>query len=452
MAAHRIPMRRIQYILSLRYEHNYSERRIAQQVGVGRSTVSRTLARVQQTGLTWSQCAALSDAELQRQLFPSDDKQQVPQRPLPDWEQVHKALAKHSYMTVRQLWLEYKAGHPDGLEYSQFCLRYRQWRGSDRHLEMRLEHRAGEKLFVDYSGKRPSIVDPRTGQSREVELFVATLGASHYTFVEATLTQQLKDVCGSLQRCFEFLGGTPRVLVPDNMKTAVTATNRGDVAKINATFQELADHYQVCVLPTRPGKPKDKAVVEKSVQQAQRRILAPLRNRHFFSLQDLNAAIAPLLEALNAQPFQKKDGSRHSWYVDLDKPALRPLPRTPYRYGEWTSKRKVQFNYHVSIDKCYYSVPFKYAGKTVYALVHQDTVEIYLDRQDDTYIAAHRRGLLRGQHVTNQHHMPSHHQAYAAWTPERFVNWAAEVGTHTQALIQANFHRFDIPEQCFARC
>ena len=163
-------------------------------------------------------------------------------------------------------------------------MRYRQWRGSDRHLEMRLEHRAGEKLFVDYSGKRPSIVDPRTGQSREVELFVATLGASHYTFVEATLTQQLKDVCGSLQRCFEFLGGTPRVLVPDNMKTAVTATNRGDVAKINATFQELADHYQVCVLLTRPGKPKDKAVVEKSVQQAQRRILAPLRNRHFFSL------------------------------------------------------------------------------------------------------------------------------------------------------------------------
>ncbi len=452
MAAHRIPMRRIKYILSLRYEQNYSERRIAQQVGVGRSTVSRTLARVQQTGLTWSQCAALSDAELQQQLFPSDDKQQVPQRPLPDWEQVHKALAKHSYMTVRQLWLEYKAGHPDGLEYSQFCLRYRQWRGSDRHLEMRLEHRAGEKLFVDYSGKRPSIVDPRTGKSREVELFVATLGASHYTFVEATLTQQLKDVCGSLRRCFEFLGGTPRVLVPDNMKTAVTAINRGDVAKINATFQELADHYQVCVLPTRPGKPKDKAAVENAVLQAQRRILAPLRNRHFSSLQDLNAAIAPLLEALNAQPFQKKDGSRHSWFVDLDKPALRPLPRTPYRYGEWTSKRKVQFNYHVSIDKCYYSVPFKYAGKTVYALVHQDTVEIYLDRQDDTYIAAHRRGLLRGQHVTNQHHMPSHHQAYAAWTPERFVNWAAEVGTHTQALIQANFHRFDIPEQCFARC
>ncbi len=452
MATHRIPMKRVKRILVLYFERSYSERRIAQHVGVGRRTVSRTLSRLKLSGLTWAQCKELSDIDLENKLHGSSAPQRATDRPLPDWDKVHRQWLEFSYLTLRMLWLEYKEEHPNGLEYSQFCKRYGDWRRSDPSVDMRLEHRAGDKLFIDYSGKRPSLIDPSTGKAREVELFVAALGASHYVYAEATLTQKQKDVCMSLRRCLEALGGVPRMVVPDNMKTAVARVHRGDVPKINAKFQELADHYDCAVVPARPRHPQDKAIAEKSIQLVQRQILARLRHERFLSLADLNTAIQRLLVDLNARPFQKKKGSRQSWFEEVDKPALRPLPPTPYRYSEWTSKRKVQTNYHVAIQNAYYSVPYKYAGRTVYALVGENTVQIFLDKEDDMGIASHPRSPWKGDYVTIEDYMASHHRAYSSWTPERFIRWAVTFGPNMQTLIEANFGRFRIPEQCYVRC
>ena len=417
MATRRLSMNRIKYILSLHHEAGYSMRRIARQVGVNRSTVSRTLARFKASRLPWVQCRALSDGELEQVLYGSSSVTRASTRPLPDWAMIQKALSQHSYVTLHMLWLEYKSVHPDGVEYSQFCKLYRDWRRSHDRVNMRQIRRAGERLEMDYSGKRPLLTDPRSGKTRPVELFVAVLGVSHFVYAEATLTQRLEAVCSSVVRCFQALGGVPRTLVPDNMKTVVVSPNPKDVPKINETFQQLADHYGVYVLPTRPGHPKDKAAVEKGVQLVQHHILARLRHRRFFSLGDLNAAIAPLLEELNARPFQKKEGSRSRWFEELDKPALRPLPPTPFRYAQWTSPRKVQFNYHVAIDNSFYSVPYQYVGHRVYGRLDKDTVEIHLNKEGERSIAAHRRSLMRGTYRTNPHHMPSYHQAYAEWTP-----------------------------------
>jgi len=314
---------------------------------------------------------------------------------------------------------------------------------------MRHTHKAGDRLFVDYSGKKPCVVDPDTGEMRTVELFVAVLGASNYLYAEATETQKARDFCASVRRTLEFLGGVPRAIVPDNLKSAVIQFKKDDIPVLNESFRDLTEHYQVGVLPARPKKPRDKSAVEAGVLFAQRQILAPLRNVTFFSLQELNAAILEQVKAFNLTPFQKMPGTRQRRFEEVDRPALRPLPTNPYAYGAWTGKRKVGLDYHVQIEKHFYSVPHRYLGSSVRGLIRQGTVEIYLG---DERIASHVRSRDSGRHTTTLIHMPVHHREYAKWSPKRFIRWAQTIGPQTTALIEENFACFQIPEQAYRRC
>ena len=256
---------------------------------------------------------------------------------------------------LQLLWDEYKAAHPQGIQYTTFCVHYRAWFGK-QELVMRQDHRAGEKLFVDYAGQTASVIDRETGEVRSAQIFVAVMGASNYTYAEATWSQRLPDWIGSHVRAMAFLGVVPEVVVPDNLKSAVRRAHRYE-PQLNRTYQEWGEHYGVAILPARKKKPRDKAKAEQGVLLVERWILARLRHRQFFSLGELNAAIAELLAWLNERPFKKLEGCRRSLYESLDRPAMRSLPARPYEYGEWKPVR-VHIDYHVEIDRHYYSAPY----------------------------------------------------------------------------------------------
>ena len=352
MSAERIAMRQIREILRQKWVHERSHRAICQSVGISQGAVSGLLARARAIGLDWARVETLDDEGLEALLYRKSEKG-ADIRAAPDPAYIH-AERKKPGVTLELLHLEYLEKHPDGYRYTQFCEFYRRWVKSHR-LSMRQTHRAGEKLFVDYSGKKPSIVDPKTGEVTEVELFVAVLGASNYTYAEATRTQRSADFIGAHVRCFEFLGGVPRDVVPDQLKSGVTGACRYEPA-IQRTYEELALHYATTILPARPAHPKDKAKVERAVQVVQRWILARLRHRTFFSLAELNTAIHELCDELNDRPMKTYGASRHELFERLDKPALRALPQERFVFGEWSSAR-VNIDYHVAIDGHYYSVP-----------------------------------------------------------------------------------------------
>lgn len=449
MPAKRVLMKKIKRILELRFAFKLSHRAIGRDVGIGRGSVSRILERATVANLTWPLPDGMTDAELEAILYPSTVRSASAQRPVPKWAEVQLELTKHRTLTLAQLWKEYIAAHPEGYQYSRYCDLYRSWRSANMDPVMRHTHKAGDRLFVDYSGKKPCVVDPDTGEVRTVELFVAVLGASNYLYAEATETQKTRDFCGSVRRTLEFLGGVPRAIVPDNLKAAVIQFKKDDVPVLNESFRDLTEHYQVGVLPARPRKPRDKGKAESGVLVAQRKILAVLRNVTFFGIQELNAAIFEEVKSLNLTPFQKMPGTRRSRFEEVDRPALRPLPANPYVYGAWTGKRKVAPDYHVQIEKHFYSVPHTYLGRSVRGLIRPCTVEIYLGEER---IASHIRSLTSGQYTTNLIHMPVHHREYAKWSARRFIRWAHTIGPQTTALIEANFARFQIPEQAYRRC
>jgi transposase len=438
-------MRKIREVLRLKAAGR-SQREIAQSVGIGQSTVGDYLARARRAGIEGAAAlTALDDAALERALYPPKPAVPASSRALPAWADVHREL-KRKGVTLFLLWEEYKAAHPDGFQYSWFCKSYREWAGKV-DLVMRQPHRAGETLFVDYAGQTVPVIDRATGEIREVEIFVAVLGASNYTFAEATWTQALPDWIGSHQRAFAFLGGVPETVVPDNLKTGVIRAHRYE-PDLNPTYLEMAAHYGVTVLPTRVAKPRDKAKVEVAVQVVERWILARLRHQTFFSLDALNGAIAALLPELNTRPFKKLPGCRRSLYEQLDRPALGPLPAKPYVFATW-KKARVNIDYHIEVERHYYSVPYQLVKTQVEARITGHTVEV-LHR--GRRVASHRRANQLGGYTTVTDHMPRPHREYAEWTPRRLVEWANKTGPATGQLIGNILARRRHPQQGFRSC
>jgi transposase len=357
-----------------------------------------------------------------------------------------RVSTRRKSVTLTLLWHEYKAAHPEGFQYSWFCDQYRAW-SARLDVVMRQAHRAGEKLFVDYAGQTVEVVDRHSGEIRTAQIFVAVLGASSYTYAEATWTQQLPDWIGSHVRTFAFLGGVSELLIPDNLRSGVSKAHRYE-PDLNPTYADLASHYGVAVLPARVRKPRDKAKAEAGVLLVERWILAVLRNRSFFSLPELNQEIARLLERLNARPFKKLPGSRQALFEQIDRPALRPLPSQPYAFAEWKQVR-VNIDYHVEIEGHYYSVPYQLVRKTLEARYSERTVEVFHKGQR---VASHPRSHLKGRHTTVPEHMPAAHRSYAEWTPQRLIRWAEQNGPATTGMVQTILERRAHPQQGFRSC
>lgn len=443
MPAKRLSMRKIQEILRLTYEAGLSTRQIARSCSVGRTTVAEYISRAAAAGLAWPLPEGMDEARLERLLFPPPPLIPSSERLLPDWSELHTEL-KRKGVTLALLWEEYKAQYPtDGYQYSRFCDLYREWRGR-LDLCMRHEHRAGEKMFIDYCGQTVPVINPQTGEIREAEVFVAVLGASSYTFSEATWTQSLPDWIASHQRAFAFFEGVTELLIPDNIKSGITRACRYE-PDLNPTYQDLASHYNTAVIPARARKPRDKAKVEVGVQLVERWILAALRKRTFFGLDELNEAIRELLERLNNRPFRKLVGSRRSQYELLDKPALRPLPPVPYQYAEW-KKVTVNIDYHIEIDRHYYSVPYQLVGKKLEVRITANVIEVF---QKGRRVASHCRSSVRGAHTTLPEHMPRSHREYLRWTPKRILRWASKTGASTAQVAETIMESKPHPQQGF---
>ncbi len=444
MTAKRLPMRKIREILRLKYEAGLSHRAIACACCVGVGTVSLYVTRAREAGLAWPLSEEMDEAALQARLLRRPRSPTGP-RPQPEVAHIHQELKRPS-VTLHLLWMEYLEEHPSGYRYSQFCEIYRRW-AKKLHPSMRQRHRAGEKVFVDYSGKKPHLVDRRTGEEIPVELFVGVLGASSYTYAEATRSQELPNWITSHTRMLEFFGGSPEIYVPDNLKSGITTPCRYE-AGVNRTYQELAEHYGAVVIPARSGKPRDKAKVEANVLVSQRWILAALRDRTFFSLAEFNEAIREKLIELNGRPMQHLGMSRRELYERLDRPALKPLPTERYQMAEWKPCR-VNIDYHVEVDKNYYSVPYQLVGELLEARFTPMIVEVYFKSRR---VASHRRLSGRGQASTLPEHMPSSHRAHAEWTPSRIIRWAEKTGPATGRLVAEILSRYRHPEQGYRAC
>lgn len=438
-------MRKIREVLRLKHDHKLTTRDIAVSCSIGRTTVSDYLQRAIDAGLSWPLPEDLDDASLELLLFPVAPSVPSGERPLPDFDYIHTELRRKG-VTLFLLWQEYKSANPTGFQYSQFCDRYSRWRGR-QDLVMRQVHKAGEKLFIDYAGQTVPIVDRSTGELWDAEVFVSVMGASSYAYSEATRSQALPDWIASHIRAFEFFGGVPEVLVPDNLKAGVTSPHLYE-PDLNPTYLDLARHYGVAVIPARVRRPQDKAKVESGVQVTERWILARLRNRTFFSLAELNQAIAKLLTEMNNRPFQKLEGCRRSLFEAVDKDALRPLPLHRYQYADW-KKARVHIDYHVKVDKHHYSVPYQLVKEELDVRLSAMTIELYLKGKR---VASHIRNQKKGGYTTLTEHMPISHQHYAKWTPERLVRWAEETGGQTAAVVETILSSRHHPQQGFRSC
>ncbi len=439
MPAKRISMRKLKEILRLKHEGEMGVRAIARCLGLSHSTVIDYLRRARDAALSWPLPEGVTEEVLEEKLFAKPVTPKA-QRPVPNWVYIHQER-KRKGVTLELLWAEYKEAHPDGYLYSWFCERYRTWNNA-RDLVMHLDHVPGEMLFVDYAGQRVPVADPDTGELRKAHIFVATLGCSNYTYVEATWTQQLPDWTASHRRAFEFFGAVPRYVVPDNLKAAVVKAHRCD-PDLNPTYHDLATHYGVIVVPARAYKARDKAKVEKGVQWAQRGTLAPLRHQTFCGLHELNRHIRPLLTELNSKPFQKLEGSRRSWFEKWDRPAMLPLPETPYIFGAWR-KAKVHRDYHIEVTGHRYSVPYVHARKQVDVRVTDRTVEVFLKGQR---ITSHLRSTRPGRFTTLEAHMPEAHRQYLDTRDLR--RRIATAGPATEKLITCMMQDLQHPVLCY---
>lgn len=438
-----ITMRKIRELLRLKFELKTSHRTIATSLAMSSSTVHECLRRFEQSNLSWPLPDHLDDETLEQKLYPPPTKISPEARGEIDWSSIHGEL-KRKHVTLMLLWTEYKEQYPGGLRYSQFCHLYQQW-ASQLEVWMRQDHKAGEKMFVDYAGDTIEI-HGGSGAIDLAQIFIAALGASHYIYAEATLSQSLHDWIGSHVRALKFFGGVPELVVPDNLKAGVHQANRYE-PDINPTYHDLADHYGFAIMPARVRSPKDKSKVEKAVQHVEHQILARLRHQTFFSLKELNDSIAFWLDKINSQPFQKLPGSRRSQFEQWDKPALRPLPTTPYELAEW-KKAKAGPDYHIELDKHYYSIPYTLIKKSLDVRFTVQTVEIFYHSKR---VAIHVRQYQRG-HSTLTEHMPKAHQTYAEWTPERIIHWAQKFGTATAELVNQVIVTKEHPQVAFRSC
>ncbi|MGH7339809.1 MAG: IS21 family transposase [Candidatus Rokuibacteriota bacterium] len=443
MPTERLSMRQTKEILRQKWLLGRSHRQIAESLTVSAGVVGETMRRAKAAGLTdFATVDALAPSVLEARLYPSAA---APERPLPDCAWIHRERRRVG-VTLELLHLEYLEREVAGYGYTQFCEHYRQWLGR-RGLSMRQIHLAGEKTFVDYSGKQPCIWDPKTGEQIEVELFVAVLGASNYTFAEATRTQRGPDWIASHTRAVTYFGGATAVYVCDQLRSGVTTPCRYEPG-VQRTYEEWAAHHGAVVIPARGGHPRDKAKVETGVLVAQRWILARLRNERHFSIESLNGRIAELLEDLNGRTMRVYRASRREMYERLDRPALRALPATRFSYAEW-KRAKVNVDYHVEVDGHYYSVPHQHLGDEVEVRLSASTVEVILDGQR---IASHARSFQRGRHSTVDEHMPVAHRKHKEWSPSRIINWAGRIGPQTRALVEAILADRPHPEMGYRSC
>lgn len=422
----------IKEILRLILTTSLSDRDIARATGRSPTTINRYRHLAQSLSLTWEAVESRSEDELDHLLNRNPGR--LVEKQHPNWTWVHDQMQLPG-MALTLLWEDYRRSCPEqALAYSQFTHYYREHLRT-LHPTMRQHHMPGEKVFVDFSGKRPSYVDQATGECITVELFVGTLGYSNRVFAMACPSQQLPNWIHAHVRMFEAFGGVPRIVVPDNLRSAVTKAGRAPI--IQRTYQEMATHYDTVILPARPRRPRDKAKVEGSVRIVQRWVLLCLRHRQFFSLEELNEAIAERIEVLNRRPFKKLAGCRQDRFESAERMALLPLPATPFEYGEWTAAQVVPTDYHVHLAKHWYSVPFSYIGREVEGRIGVHHVEIYCS---GVRIATHRSGVPDGT-TTDPGHLPKEHRTYAERTPEHFVTWAEQIGPATLVIVKHQFDR-----------
>jgi transposase len=425
--------------------NNLGQREIARCTQLAQSTVHEYLERARAAGLSWPLPEGQDEEAIENLLFPHPASAEKPY-PIPDYRHIDEELRTHSHLTLQLLWEEYRWAHVDGCCYSRFCVLYRRWK-KKQEVVLRQQHKPGEKLFVDWAGATVPIQDRQSGAVTAAPLFVAVLGASSYAYAELTSDQQLPNWIGAQVRTFEYLGGCPRLLIPDNTKTGVLRACRYDPDR-NPTYQDMAMHYGIGVMPARPYKPRDKAKVESGVQVVQRWIVAALRHRQFFSVAEANQAIWELLEKLNARPFKKRSGSRASLFAELDQPALQPLPATAYELSEW-SRARVNIDYHIVFESNLYSVPYPLVQQNVEVRATATAVEIFRKGQR---VASHRRSRGREQVITNHEHRPRSHQAHLEWTPSRMVNWATAIGANTAQLFERILADKPHPEMGYRSC
>jgi transposase len=440
----RLSMRKIREVLRQR-ALGQSLRQIAGSLNVGRSTICEYFRRAEAAGISWPLPDEMDDEALERALF-YDAPSLQSRYPLPDFTQVHAEL-KRKHVTLALLWQEYKEQHPDGYGYSRFCELYHRW-AKTLKLWMRQEHKAGEKLFVDYAGDGIPMIDEVTGEWREARLFVAVLGASNFTYAEPTETEQLPEWISCQVNAFHFFEGVPALVVPDQPRTVVRIPCRYDPA-IQATFEDMARHFGTCVLPARPRRPKDKAKVEQGVLLAERWIIARLRNRRLVGIRAVKEAVRELLPQLNDRPMRKLNKSRRQLFEEIERAALRPLPERPYEYSEWKIGASVNVDYHIAFNKHLYSVPYQHIHKKVDVRATAATIEVFLNHNR---IASHIRSYVPHRFTTIPEHMPKSHREHLEWTPSRIVNWGKKIGPSTALLIERILEERPHPEQGFRAC
>jgi transposase len=447
MPGERLSMRKIRELLRLRFAQGLSQRAIGTSLRISTGAVNACLRRARLAGLSWPVPEGLDDSQLEALLYPPPPAVATDQRPVPDWAVVHCELRRPN-MTLALLWEEYRteAGARDGFGYSWFCDLYRDWVGRLKPT-LRQTHTAGERVFVDFAGHTMEVIDGATGEIHRAEVFVAVLGASSYVFAQATWTQSLPDWIGAHVNMLAAINGVPRQIVSDNLRAGITRACFYEPL-VNRTYADMASHYGTAVIPARPYKPRDKAKVEVGVQVVQRWILARLRNRRFFSLAELNEAIRGLVDDLNLRPMRGWGTTRRALFEQLDRPALRELPPTPYEYATW-KRCRVNLDYHVEIDKHFYSVPFRLLREEVEARITAKTVEIF---HRGKLVATHLRSLRPHRPTTLTEHMPSSHRRYRDWTHERILREAGSIGDDTSALVEIILRSRPHPEQGFRSC
>ena len=444
MPTNRVTMRRIRETLRLHLQAALSYGEIARALKIAKSSAGKYVSLARAAGVDWDVAQTLTDDVLEARLF----RPAVPRSShqlAPDFALVHQEL-KRAGVTLQLLWEEYARDNALAYKYTSFCIKYRAFAQSLKR-SMRQVHVAGEKLFVDYSGNGVPLIDASTGEITTAQIFVATLGASNYTYACATARQTTADWIGAQVRALEFIGGVPRLIVPDQTRALITYPDSYD-PEPNRTYEEFAEHYGCALLAARPGHPRDKPKVEGSVLLVQRWILARLRNRQFFSLAELNRAIAELLVDLNQRAFKKLPGCRSSAFAELDAPALKPLPTTRYEISRWKSA-KVNIDYHVEFDAHYYSVPHKLVGTTVELRVTDTLVEAFSANQR---VACHALSHKRGGHTTLPEHMPASHRAHLEWTPAKLIDWGKRIGVATAAVVTWQLEHRPHPEQGYRAC
>ena len=448
MPQERLSMRKASEVLRLKKACKLSNRAIARSCQLSHSTVGEYLKRAEAAGLSWPLPEELDEEKLERLLYPEvirEDRATL--KPMPDWKEIHGELKKRS-VTLTLLWTEYREQYPNGYGHTQFCELYRCWAGK-LNPPMRMVHKAGEKLFVDYAGDTVSITDPETGAVSQAQIFVAVLGASSYTYAEAQSNQTMPNWIGGHVRAFAYLGGLPQILVPDNLAQGVKKPCRYE-PDLNPTYQEMAEYYGLAVIPARVARPRDKSKVEVGVQVVERWIIARLRNRTFFSLAELNQAALKLLEEINQRQMEHLEKSRLELFKELDQPVLRSLPEKPFEYAT-TKTTRVNIDYHVEFDKHFYSVPYTLIHEEVRIRATEHLLEIF-HKSSVLPVATHPRSNVAGRYSTQPAHMPSKHQKATEWSGERLTRWAGEIGPQTSQLIQAILASRRHPEQAFRSC